>query len=165
MQASFGRPVRVALLTVLVAVPVALFVHRAAVREARRQGTSLLLTAPASPWFDVHPADAAALDESRIGRVGFPGTRPRRLGGAELELPPGHPLAAGGVLIVETVVAPTGRIAKARLLRGDTHPALRARLVECLRTWTFAPAVYQGEAWAVGWNITLRVGARAATPG
>jgi hypothetical protein len=162
MRVPFGRPLRVALLTALLAVPLALLVQRAAVREARRQGASLLLTAPASPWFDVHPADAAALDESRIGRVGFPGTRPWRLSGAELELPPGHPLAAGGVLIVETVVAPSGRIAKARLLRGDAHPALRARLVDCLRTWTFAPATYQGEAWAVGWNVTLPVGATFA---
>lgn len=110
---------------------------------------------PPGPLFVVTEADLGTLDENRIGRVGFPG-RPQLLERVELELPQDHPMAQqGGVLILEIIIGVSGRIVKARVLRGPETPELRANLVRCLRDWRFTPAMYQGEAWAVSKNVTF----------
>lgn len=109
-------------------------------------------------WFVVSESTLATVDEARIGRIGFPGTPPRTVRRGRLEAPDGHPLAReGGVVIVTSVVAPNGRIARARVVRGVETPELRANLVRCLRDYEFEPAMYEGEGWAVEYSLSLRV--------
>jgi hypothetical protein len=58
-------------------------------------------------------------------------------------------------MLLAAIIGPSGLIAKARVVRGIETPALRSRLVECLRGWRFEPATYRGERWAVEWHLTL----------
>lgn len=145
-------------ITLLIAVPLALLGHRVAARRAWVESTPHFESRPEGQWFVVSAAETASLNEDRIGRIGFPGTRPRLLRRSELQVPSGHPLARqGGVVVLETVIGPSGDIVRARVLRGLETPELRASLLRCLRAWKFAPAMYQGEPWAVGWTLTLSV--------
>ena len=148
---------RTAALAILILLPVAVLANRAAERRIWSESAPDYRARPEASWFPVHVAEAAALDERRIGRVGFPGSKPELLRRVPLRAPAMHPLAKlGGVLIVETVVSSTGSVAKARVLAGIETPELRENLVRCLQGWRFAPAMYQGEAWAVDWNLTFR---------
>lgn len=122
------------------------------------QRPTLRESGPQAPgeWFVVSESALATVDEARIGRIGFPGTPPRIVRRGRLEVPAGHPLAReGGVVIVTTVVAPNGRIARARVVRGVETPQLRASLVRCLRDYEFEPAMYEGEGWAVEFPLSL----------
>ncbi|KAB2969700.1 MAG: TonB family protein [Thermoanaerobaculia bacterium] len=149
---------KTAAITLLLAVPLAVLGHRAAMRRAWVESTPHFRSRPEGQWFVVNEAEMASLDEDRIGRIGFPGTRPRLLRRSELKVPPGHPLARqGGVLVLETVIGPSGNIVQARMLRGLETPELRASLLRCLRAWKFAPAMYRGEPWPVAWTLTLSV--------
>lgn len=107
-------------------------------------------------WFVVNESALATVDEARIGRIGFPGTPPRLVQRGRLEVPDGHPPAReGGLVIVTAVVAPTGEIARARVVRGVETPGLRANLLRCLRDYEWEPAMYKGEAWAVEFQLSL----------
>lgn len=109
------------------------------------------------PWLPVHEAELPTLDENRIGRVGFPG-RPQLVERSELALPPDHPLSKrGGTIIVEAIIGTSGNIVKARVIAGPDDAEVRANVVQCLRSWKFTPATYEGEPWAVGMYLSLNV--------
>lgn len=59
-----------------------------------------------------------------------------------------------GVVVVQTVIAKDGSIARTRILKG-VHPSLDAAAVEAIRTWRFEPALLDGEPVAVYYNLTI----------
>ncbi len=115
----------------------------------------------AGPWFVVSAEELEAVGDLEIGAVGFPGTAPRVVQRAECpRLAEASGLApSGGIVVVETVVGPGGRIARARALTGDTGSPFADVLAECLAEWRFEPAVRRedGRPWPVYSNQVLQV--------
>jgi TonB family protein len=59
-----------------------------------------------------------------------------------------------GVVVVQTVIAKDGSIARTRVLKG-AHPSLDAAAVAAIRGWRFEPALLDGEPVAVHYNLTI----------
>ena len=87
------------------------------------------------PSIPVHPESPQGVDESRIYHQLGPGAPPRLIARKDIEYPPDHrPWGRQpGVLIVEAVIPPDGRIARIKVLkglgarRGPSRMAVRAR--------------------------------------
>jgi len=86
-------------------------------------------------------------------------SRPRLIARKKVEYPPDHRPWNGqpGGLVVESVIAPDGRIARIKVLRGPQDNALNQALADALREWRFVPAKLYGKPAAVYYVLTIRV--------
>jgi TonB family protein len=103
------------------------------------------------PVIPVHPESLQGVDESRIYHQLGPGAPPRLIARKDIEYPPDHRPWGGrpGVLIVEVVIPPDGRIARVKVLKGPQDEILNQALVTALKEWRFVPAKLHGEAVSV----------------
>jgi hypothetical protein len=119
-------------------------------------------------WFVVDPQADAMTAGVTPWAVGFPGQIPRLLHHGELDLPSDHPLSRiPYTLIVESVVAPSGRIARARILRGPDTPSVRTAIADDLKGWLYVPAMLDGKAVSVCQVLAVRtavITARSPAP-
>lgn len=114
------------------------------------------------PVVPVHPESLAGWSEERIYKQLCCGSRPERIATKEVEYPPDHRPWGGkpGVLIIESVVAPDGRIARFRVLKGPHDEILDRALAEALKEWRFTPAKLEGKPVAVYYTLTINVNDR-----
>lgn len=119
-------------------------------------------------WFVVDPQADAMTTGIAPWQIGFPGQIPRLLHAGELALPPDHPLSRiPYTLIVDAVVAPSGRIARARILRGPDTPSVRTAIADDLKGWLYVPAMLDGKAVSVCQVLAVRtavITARSPAP-
>jgi hypothetical protein len=118
-------------------------------------------------WFVVDRQADAAMAGLTTWAVGFPGQLPHLLQRGELKLPPGHPLnRVPYTFVVELTLAPTGRIARARILRGLDTATLRAAFADDLKDWLYTPAMLDGKAVSVYQVVTIptRLAATGRSP-
>jgi TonB family protein len=99
------------------------------------------------------------MDRSRIYRQLGGGAPPRIIARKEIEYPPEHRPWDGqpGVLVVESVVTPDGRIAEMKLLRGPQDEIQLPALAAALKKWRFVPAQLKGEPVPVYYTFTIPV--------
>lgn len=118
------------------------------------------------PVVQVHPESLGGWDEDRIYRQLGPGTRPERTVVKEVEYPPDHRPWGGkpGVLIIESVIAPDGRIARFQVLKGPHDEILDRALADALKEWRFTPAKLHGEPVAVYYTLTIEVNRQPRVP-
>lgn len=111
------------------------------------------------PFIPVHPESLQGVDRSRIYHQLGGGAPPRLIARKEVEYPPDYRPWNGqpGVLIVETVITPDGRIAEMKVLRGPQDEVLNRALAEALREWRFVPAKLRGEPVAVYSTLPIPV--------
>lgn len=113
---------------------------------------------PLSDWLVVDAAEDAVIDRDCVRGLGFDGTPPRPLERPPLELPPGaNPERR--LVIVEAVIGPAGRIARARIVKGPAGPEIERAVVRTLAGWRFEPARERDtrEPVAVRWVMTPRL--------
>jgi hypothetical protein len=117
-------------------------------------------------WFVVDPASDALVAGVTPWAIGFPGQMPRLVRRGTLKLPPDHPLSrVPYTLIVEVILAPSGRIARGRILRGPDTPTVRAALAEDLKGWLYIPAMLNGKGATVYQVLALdTLTARSPSP-
>lgn len=121
---------------------------------------------PLSDWLVVDAAEQAAVEGDRVHGLGFDGTPPQPIVRPPLELPPGANPERRPV-IVEAVIGPSGRVARARIVKGPTGPEVERAVVRALEGWWFEPARERGtrEPVAVRFVVTPRLAAEpASTP-
>jgi TonB family protein len=111
------------------------------------------------PVVPVHPESLSGWEEDRIYRQLGGGSRPERTVVKEVEYPPDHRPWGGkpGVLIIESVIAPDGRIARFQVLRGPRDEILDRALADALKEWRFVPAKLYGTPVAVYYTMTINV--------
>ena len=111
------------------------------------------------PVIPVHPESLQGVDEARIYHQLCGGSLPVRTASKEAEYPPDHRPWGGkpGVLIIETVIAPDGRIARVQMLRGPHDEILDRALADALKEWRFEPAKMNGKPVAVYYTLTMSV--------
>lgn len=92
------------------------------------------------------------------------GPRPPELESrAPVELPAASSASPGrGTVIAEVVISPTGRIARARILRAPELEGLADAVLVALRKWRFQPARLDGKPVAVYYTVTLPLADRNA---
>ena len=78
---------------------------------------------------------------------------------AVAKVPPAYPEDARkerleGVVVIQTVIGKDGAIERTRVLKG-VHPSLDRAAVEAVRQWRFEPALLDGKAVAVHYNLTI----------
>ena len=94
-----------------------------------------------------------------------PAAAPVRVGGAVMEprrlkdVPPAYPEVAvlghlQGVVVVECVIDPAGRVVNARALRG--MPVFDDAAVAAVRQWVFAPTLLNGVPVSIVMDVTVR---------
>jgi TonB family protein len=120
----------------------------------------------AIPVIPVHLESLQGVDEARIIRQYAEIARPRLIARKEIEYPPDYRPWGGkpGVLIVEMVIAPDGRIARFKLLRGPQDEILYQALAAAMKEWRFVPAKVQGAPVAVYYVLPIPVNEKAAPP-
>jgi hypothetical protein len=107
-------------------------------------------------WFVVDPAADARLAGLIICQIGCGDGRPTLLERRELQLPQAHPLRrVPYVFIVETIVAPTGKVARARVLKGPDAASTREALRESLTGWRFTPPTQHGQPVGLTYVVTM----------
>lgn len=111
------------------------------------------------PEIPVYPESLQGVDESRIYHQLCGGAPPRLIARKDVEYPPDHRPWGGrpGVLIVEAVIPPDGRIARVKVLKGSQDEILNQALVTALKEWRFVPAKLHGEAVPVYYTLTIPV--------
>jgi len=90
-------------------------------------------------WLVVDAEENAAIEGECIHGIGFDGFPPQPIKRRALELPPEANTERRPV-IVETVIGPSGRIARARIVKGPTGPDIERAVVLALEGWWFEPA-------------------------
>lgn len=117
---------------------------------------------PVSDWFVIDPAENSAIAGDCIHGIGFDGLPPQPIERRPLELPAGANPERRPV-IVETVIGPSGRIARARIVKGPTGPEIEQAVVRALEEWWFEPARDRdsGEAVTVRFVVTPALAASA----
>jgi TonB family protein len=102
------------------------------------------------------------VDEAHIIRQHAEMAPPRLISRKEIEYPPDYRPWGGkpGVLIVEMVIAPDGRIARFKVLRGPQDERLNPALAAAMKEWRFVPAKVYGEPVAVYYVLTIPVNAK-----
>ena len=111
------------------------------------------------PVIEVHPDSLQGIDEASIYHQLCGGDLPRLITRKKVEYPPDHRPWDGqpGVLIVESVIAPDGRIAQVKVLRGPQDEILDRALAEAFKEWRFVPAKLQGKPVPVYYTLTIPV--------
>jgi TonB family protein len=119
------------------------------------------------PSIPVHPESLQGIDRSRIYRQLGGGAPPRLISRKEVEYPPDHRPWNGqpGVLIVESVIAPDGRVAQMKVLRGPQDEIQLRALAEILKEWRFVPAKLKGEPVPVYYTFPIPVNTRRGGSG
>jgi len=119
---------------------------------------------PASDWLVVDAEEDAAIDGQCVHGIGFDGFPPQPIERRALELPPGANPERRPV-IVETVIGPSGRIARARIVKGPAGPEVERAVARALDGWWFEPARDREtrEPVAVRFVVTPRLAAEASS--
>lgn len=120
------------------------------------------------PWVQLHPESLRGTREDRIFHQHCTATRPVLITRKKPVFPPSK--ARAGVWIVDTVIAPDGRLARFRLLKGPSRDKATVRaLGDALKEWRFEPAKVEGKPIAVFYVLTVNVhvepGSAATPPG
>lgn len=115
------------------------------------------------PWFPVYSDSLRGRDESTIIHQHARARRPSLIERKEPVFPPGHEPFGGrpGALVVETVIAPDGRIARSRILKGSRDVTTGKAIAEAFRGWRFSPATVDGKPVPVYYVLTISCGRRA----
>lgn len=104
-----------------------------------RSAPSGATSTPVSDWFVVDATEDAAIEGDCVHGLGFDGLPPHPIQRRALELPPDLNPERRPV-IVETVIGPSGRIARARIVKGPAGPEIERSVVRALEGWWFEPA-------------------------
>jgi TonB family protein len=107
--------------------------------ESPRRLEETTPSGPRSDWLVVDAEENAAIEGECVHAIGFDGLPPQPIERRALELPPGANPERRPV-IVETVIGPSGRIARARIVKGPTGPEVERAVVRALEGWWFEPA-------------------------
>ena len=132
---------------------------RLAFRLAGRPAPAPIPRQEPGPWFTVDRAAEALLAGLPSCLVGCPldGGRPNLRQRRDLHLPDDNLFGRVPItFVVETVIAPSGAIGRARVLRGPDTAAVRRAVAEALQGWRFAPPRARGEKVALFYTITLQ---------
>ncbi|MFL6232721.1 MAG: TonB family protein [Thermoanaerobaculia bacterium] len=107
------------------------------------------------PWLTVDRQAESALDGALVYHQGP--APPKLLHRTAVYVPAGPGALPRGVVIVETVISPDGRVVKARVLKAPKVEGLPSAVVESLREWRFEPARLAATPVAVYYTLTLKL--------
>ncbi|HET9210779.1 MAG TPA: TonB family protein [Thermoanaerobaculia bacterium] len=105
------------------------------------------------PWLMVDPRANSALEGAPIYHQGP--APPKLLHRAAVRITADPAALQWRNVIVEAVISPEGRIAKARVLRAPEIKGLQSAIIESLREWRFEPARLAASPVAVYYTLTL----------
>ena len=103
-------------------------------------------------WFEVDAPASRRLENEKVYHQGPEAPVLLRRVPAQVESTLGRDF-----VVVEAVLSPQGRVARARVLMAAKTPGLNQPLVEALSKWRFEPARLEGEPVAVYYTLTVQL--------